>query len=72
MTDTLSSTGISMTSARVTARALLLGDRLEVAGLERSDLLSGAYPRVKTHDDATVLVIAAETRDQKEFRKADR
>jgi hypothetical protein len=39
------------------------GDRLieELRALERSDLLSGAYPRVKTHDDATVLVIAAET-----------
>jgi len=50
------------------------GDELieELRALERSDLLSGAYPRVKTHDDATVLVIAAETRDQKEFRKADR
>ncbi|SCY67943.1 hypothetical protein [Microvirga guangxiensis] len=39
------------------------GDALieELRTLERSDLLSGAYPRVKTHDDATVLVIAAET-----------
>lgn len=38
------------------------GDDLieELRGLERSDLLSGAYPRVKTHDDATVLVIVAE------------
>jgi hypothetical protein len=33
----------------------------ELRALERGDLLSGAYPRVKTHDDATVLVIAAET-----------
>ncbi|MEZ0169999.1 protein phosphatase 2C domain-containing protein [Microvirga sp. TS319] len=40
------------------------GDDLieELRALERDDLLSGAYPRVKTHDDATVLVIAAETR----------
>lgn len=39
------------------------GDDLigELRALERGDLLSGAYPRVKTHDDATVLVIAAET-----------
>jgi hypothetical protein len=39
------------------------GDDLfeELRALERNDLLSGAYPRVKTHDDATVLVIAAET-----------
>ncbi|MFC1455961.1 hypothetical protein ACETIH_04305 [Microvirga arabica] len=27
---------------------------------ERGDLMAGAYPRVKTHDDATFLVIAAE------------
>ncbi|PVE25309.1 hypothetical protein DC522_05210 [Microvirga sp. KLBC 81] len=33
----------------------------ELRALERSDLRSGDYPRVKTHDDATVLVIAAET-----------
>lgn len=32
----------------------------ELRELERSDLMAGAYPRVKTHDDATVLVIAAE------------
>ena len=39
------------------------GDDLieELRALERGDLLSGAYPRVKTHDDATVFVIAAET-----------
>jgi hypothetical protein len=39
------------------------GDELieKLRALERGDLLSGAYPRVKTHDDATVLVIAAET-----------
>jgi hypothetical protein len=38
------------------------GDDLmrELRELERSDLMAGAYPRVKTHDDATVLVIAAE------------
>ncbi len=32
----------------------------ELRELERSDRMAGAYPRVKTHDDATVLVIAAE------------
>jgi hypothetical protein len=32
----------------------------ELRERERSDLMAGAYPRVKTHDDATVLVIAAE------------
>ncbi|MCG7391741.1 hypothetical protein MHY87_02320 [Microvirga sp. ACRRW] len=39
------------------------GDDLieELRALERGDSLSGAYPRVKMHDDATVLVIAAET-----------
>jgi len=31
-----------MTGSRMTARALLLGDRLDVSGLERSDLLSSA------------------------------
>src|SRR6516165_8925894 len=30
------------TSTRVTARALLLGDRIDTAGLERSDLVSTA------------------------------
>jgi hypothetical protein len=39
------------------------GDDLikELRALERGDPMAGAYPRVKTHDDATVLVIAAET-----------
>jgi hypothetical protein len=32
----------------------------ELRERERSDLLAAAYPRVKTHDDATFLVIAAE------------
>jgi hypothetical protein len=38
------------------------GDELmqELRELERSDLMADAYPRVKTHDDATVLVITAE------------
>ncbi|HEV2565945.1 MAG TPA: RMD1 family protein [Microvirga sp.] len=39
-TDSISSTGAPMQNMRLTARALLLGDRLDVAGLERSDVLS--------------------------------
>jgi hypothetical protein len=35
----------------------------ELRERERSDLMAGAYPRVKTHDDATFLVIAAERSD---------
>jgi hypothetical protein len=37
------------------------GEKLmqELRELERGDPMAGAYPRVKTHDDATVLVIAA-------------
>lgn len=31
----------------------------ELRERERGDLMAGAYPRVKTHDDATFLVIAA-------------
>ena len=42
MTETTSSTGAPLQSLRLTARALLLGDRLDVAGLERSDVLSTA------------------------------
>ena len=40
MSDTISSTGAPIQNLRLTARALLLGDRLDVAGLERSDVLS--------------------------------
>lgn len=38
------------------------GDALmqELRERERGDLMADAYPRVKTHDDATVLVISAE------------
>jgi hypothetical protein len=32
----------------------------ELRERERGDLMAGTYPRVKTHDDATFLVIAAE------------
>jgi hypothetical protein len=46
-----------------TALAEGRGDDLfeELRALEREDLRAGAYPRVKTHDDASVLVIAAGT-----------
>jgi uncharacterized Rmd1/YagE family protein len=40
MTEQMSSTGQPLAAARITARALLLGDRLDLAGLERSDVLS--------------------------------
>lgn len=42
MSDIISSTGTPVKGQRITARALLLGDRLDVAGLERSDVLSVA------------------------------
>ena len=32
----------------------------ELRERERGDLMAGAFPRVKTHDDATFLVMAAE------------
>ena len=35
----------------------------ELRDRERGDLMAGAYPRVKTHDDATFLVIVAEPQD---------
>jgi hypothetical protein len=35
----------------------------ELRERERSDSMAGAFPRVKTHDDATFLVIAAEPDD---------
>jgi uncharacterized Rmd1/YagE family protein len=40
MADQTSSNGMPTAATRITARALLLGDRLEVGGLERSDVLS--------------------------------
>jgi uncharacterized Rmd1/YagE family protein len=40
MTESLSATGAPLAGTRITARALLLGDRLEIAGLERADVLS--------------------------------
>ncbi|WP_134496443.1 hypothetical protein [Microvirga pakistanensis] len=49
----------SLHAALAAGRGDVLMD--ELRALERDDLLSRAYPRVKTHDDATVLVIAAQT-----------
>jgi uncharacterized Rmd1/YagE family protein len=40
MAEANSFTGTPVTGRRITARALLLGDRLDVTGLERSDVLS--------------------------------
>lgn len=40
MMESLPSTGAALAGTRITARALLLGDRLDVAGLERTDVLS--------------------------------
>ena len=40
MTETSVSPAIATAKRRVTARALLLGERIDVAGLERSDLIS--------------------------------
>jgi uncharacterized Rmd1/YagE family protein len=54
---TLSSTGIAMTSRRITARALLLGDRLDVTGLERSDLLSAAPFAFRVGQDGFVALL---------------
>jgi len=56
MTDRVSSTGISMTGTRLTARALLLGDRIDVAGLERSDLLSAAPIAFRAGQDGFVAL----------------
>ncbi|HEY8380660.1 MAG TPA: RMD1 family protein [Microvirga sp.] len=40
MTESMTSTGAPLTATRITARALLIGDRLDISGLERSDVLS--------------------------------
>ncbi|NIX76464.1 RMD1 family protein [Microvirga terricola] len=42
MTQNVSATGAPVQGQRIAARALLLGDRLDIAGLERSDVLSSA------------------------------
>lgn len=46
----------SPTATRVTARALLLGDRLEVGGLERSDVLSTAPLAFRAGQDGFVAL----------------
>ena len=40
MTESMTSTGAPLSATRITARALLIGDRLDISGLERSDVLS--------------------------------
>src|SRR5262245_54316581 len=42
-------------AARITARALLLGDRIDVAGLERSDVLSTAPLAFRVQDGFVAL-----------------
>jgi len=56
MTDTISSTGVPMQNQRLTARALLLGDRLDVTGLERSDVLSTAPLAFRAGQDGFVAL----------------
>ncbi|MGO4571199.1 hypothetical protein [Microvirga sp. 2TAF3] len=54
--------GVHTDASLHVALAVGRGDELmqELRGLERRDDMADAYRRVKTHDDATVLVIAAE------------
>lgn len=56
MTDIVSSTGAPLQGLRLTARALLLGDRLDVAGLERSDVLSTAPLAFRVGQDGFVAL----------------
>ncbi|MBJ6127335.1 RMD1 family protein [Microvirga splendida] len=56
MTDTVSSPGAPMQNLRLTARALLLGDRLEIAGLERSDVLSTTPLAFRTGQEGFVAL----------------
>ena len=55
MTDTTSSAKAPAQNLRLTARALLLGDRLDVAGLERSDVLSTTPLAFRAGQDGFVL-----------------
>src|SRR3954468_980444 len=56
MADQTTSTGIARTATRITARALLLGDRLEIGGLERSDVLSTAPLAFRAGQDGFVAL----------------
>jgi uncharacterized Rmd1/YagE family protein len=56
MTETVSSTGAPASNLRLTARALLLGDRLDIAGLERSDVLSTAPLAFRAGQDGFVAL----------------
>jgi uncharacterized Rmd1/YagE family protein len=49
-------TSAAPTPARISARALLLGDRLEIAGLERSDVLSTAPLAFRVGHDGFVAL----------------
>jgi uncharacterized Rmd1/YagE family protein len=56
MTETASSTPAPAQNLRLTARALLLGDRLDIAGLERSDVLSTAPLAFRAGQDGFVAL----------------
>lgn len=56
MSQITSSNGPAARGPRVTARALLLGDRIDVAGLERSDLLSTTPLAFKAGQDGFVAL----------------
>jgi len=57
MTDPSSPTGAPAPNLRLTARALLLGDRLDIAGLERSDVLSTAPLAFRAGQDGFVALL---------------
>jgi uncharacterized Rmd1/YagE family protein len=56
MTPSLPNTAAPRAGTRVTARALLIGDRLDVAGLERSDLLSASPLAFRAGQDGFVAL----------------
>jgi uncharacterized Rmd1/YagE family protein len=56
MTQSLPTTTDPRAGTRVTARALLIGDRLDVAGLERSDLLSASPLAFRAGQDGFVAL----------------
>ncbi|MCB8821287.1 RMD1 family protein [Microvirga rosea] len=56
MTNSASATDPSSRGPRITARALLLGDRLDVAGLERSDVLSTSPLAFRAGQDGFVAL----------------
>jgi uncharacterized Rmd1/YagE family protein len=56
MTETVPSASAPAPNMRLTARALLLGDRIDVAGLERSDVLSAAPLAFRAGQDGFVAL----------------